>query len=210
MHIRKAAFAGRAAASWTKERIARLQRQEVEQLKINARALGEGAIVALCAEVLQESPRGRGGSGASAARAPKGRRLVSRGKAFETRGVVLQDPRTSWSGVRKSDGAVVISLWADAIESARGACSYLLWAPNVDGSRPWSEGAAGRERLEHCKLALNGSRAEGVLVYGESLEGFLPEERARSVHGVDPEIVLQLTIERRGDEYWAMWGRKRS
>ena len=110
--------------------------------------------------------------------------------------------------MRKSDGAVVISLWADAIESAGGACSYLLWAPNVRGSRPWSDGAAGRERLEHCKLALNGSRAEGVLVYGESLEGFLPEERARSVHGIDPEIVLQLTIERRGDEYWAMWGRK--
>jgi hypothetical protein len=208
MHIRKAAFTGRAAADWTKERIARLQRQEIEQLQINAGALGEGGVVALCAEVLQERPKGRGGSGGRAAHAPKGRRLVSRGKAFETRGVMLQDPRTSWSGVRKSDGAVVISLWADAIQSAGGACSYLLWAPNVRGSRPWSDGAAGRERLEHCKLALNGSRAEGVLVYGESLEGFLPEERARSVHGIDPEIVLQLTIERRGDEYWAMWGRK--
>ena len=209
MHIRKAAFTGRAAADWTKERIARLRRQEIEQLQINAGALGENAVVALCAEVLQEHPKPRGGNGARAARVPKGRRLVSRGKAFETRGVMLQDPRTSWSGVRKSDGAVVISLWADAIESASGACSYLLWAPNVSGSRPWSDGAAGRERLEHCKLGLNG-RAEGVLVYGESLEGFLPEDRARSVHGVDPEIVLQLTIERRGDEYWAVWGRKQS
>lgn len=209
MQIRKAAFTGRAAADWTKERIARLRRQEIEQLQINAGALGENAVVALCAEVLQENPKVRGGNGARGARAPKGRRLISRGKAFETRGVMLQDARTSWSGVRKSDGAVVISLWADAIESASGACSYLLWAPNVSGARPWSDGAAGRERLEHCKLALNG-RAEGVLVYGESLEGFLPEDRARSVHGVDPEIVLQLTIERRGEEYWAVWGRKQS
>ncbi len=208
MQIRKAAFVRRAADDWTKERIGRLRRQEIEQLQINAGALGEDGIVALCAEVLRERPTLRGASSARAARAPKRCRLVSRGRAFETRGVMLQDPRASWSGVRKSDGAVVISLWVDAIESSGGACSYLLWAPNVRGSRPWSDGAAGRERLAHCKLAASGSPAEGVLVYGEPLEGFLPEDRARSVHGVDPEIVLQLTIERRGDEYWAVWGRK--
>lgn len=209
MQIRKALFSSR-ANDWTKERIAQLRKQEIEQLQINAGALGEDGVVALCAEVLRERPRPRGGAAARAARAPKRRRLVSRSKAFETRGVTLQDARTSWSGVRKSDGAVVISLWADAIESAGGACSYLLWAPNVRGSRPWSDAAAGRERLDHCKLMLNGSRAEGMLVYGEPLDGFLPEDRARSVHGVDPEIVLQLTIERRGDEYWAVWGRKQS
>jgi len=49
-----------------------------------------------------------------------------------------------------------------------------------------------------------------VLVYGEPLDGYLPEDRARSVHGVDPEIVLQLEVERRGDEYWAVWGRKKA
>jgi hypothetical protein len=112
--------------------------------------------------------------------------------------------------VRKSDGAVVISLWADAVGSSEGACSYLLWAPNVAGSRPWSDQPGGKERLEHCKLVLNGGRAEGVLVYGERLEGYLPEDRARSVHGVDPEVVLQLEIERRGEEYWAVWGRKKA
>jgi hypothetical protein len=209
MQIRKAVFSSR-ANDWTKERISQLRKQEIEQLQTNAGVLGEDGVVALCAEVLRERPKPRGGAAARAARAPKRRRLVSRSKAFETRGVTLQDARTSWSGVRKSDGAVVISLWADAIESAGGACSYLLWAPNVRGSRPWSDGAAGKERLDHCKLMLSGSRAEGMLVYGEPLEGFLPEDRARSVHGVDPEIVLQLAIERRGDEYWAVWGRKQS
>ena len=209
MQIRKAVFSSR-ANDWTKERIGQLRKQEIEQLQINAGALGEDGIVALCEEVLRERPRARGGAAARAARAPKRRRLVSRNKAFETRGVTLRDARTSWSGVRKSDGAVVISLWADAIQSAGAGCSSLLWAPNVGGSRPWSDGAAGKERLEHCKLVLSGGRAEGVLVYGEPLEGFLPEDKARSVHGVDPEIVLHLTIERRGDEYWAVWGSKQS
>jgi len=209
MQLRKAIFSSR-ANDWTKERIGALRRQEIEQLQINAGALGEDGVVALCAEVLSERPRLRGGAAARARRAPQGRRLVSRGRAFETRGVQLQDARTSWSGIRKSDGAIVISLWADAIESAGGSCRYLLWAPNVAGSRPWSDAAAGKERLEHCKLALNGSRAEGVLVYGERLEGFLPEHRARSVHGVDPETLLQLTVEQRGEEYWAVWGRKQA
>lgn len=208
MHIRKAAFTSQ-ATDWTKERIGQLRKQEIEQLQINAVALGANSVVALCAEVLSERPK-KARAGARAAQPLKRRRLVSRRRAFEARGVMLQDARTSWSGVRKSDGAVVISLWADAIGSDGGACSYLLWAPNVGGSRPWSDQAAGKERLEHCKLVLNGSRAEGVLVYGEPLEGYLPEDRTRSVHGVDPEIVLQLEVERRGDEYWAVWGRKKA
>jgi len=209
MHIRKAVFSSR-ATDWTKERIGQLRKQEIEQLQINAGALGESGVVALCAEVLRERPKPRGSTAGRAGRPLKRRRLVSRRRAFETRGVTLQDARTSWSGVRKSDGAVVISLWADAIESASGSCSYLLWAPNVGGARPWSDQAAGKERLEHCRLAVDGGRAEGVLVYGERLEGYLPEDRARSVHGVDPEIVLQLEVERRGDEYWAVWGRKKA
>lgn len=210
MQLRKAVFARR-TVDWTKERIGQLSKQEIEQLRINAVALGEDSVVALCSEVLGEprKTRGRAAKGAAAS-AVKRRRLVSRRKAFEARGVMLNDVRTSWSGVRKSDGAVVISLWADAVGSAEGACSYLLWAPNVAGSRPWSDQPGGKERLEHCKLVLNGGRAEGVLVYGERLEGYLPEDRARSVHGVDPEVVLQLEVERRGEEYWAVWGRKKA
>jgi hypothetical protein len=30
------------------------------------------------------------------------------------------------------------------------------------------------------------------------------------VHGVDPETVVSLKVERSGDEYWAVWGRKRA
>ena len=210
MQLRKAVFARR-TVDWTKERIGQLSKQEIEQLRINAAALGEDSVVALCSEVLGEPRKQRGRAAKGGAAAPvKRRRLVSRRKAFEARGVMLNDVRTSWSGVRKSDGAVVISLWADAVGSAEGACSYLLWAPNVAGSRPWSDQPGGKERLEHCKLVLNGGRAEGVLVYGEKLEGYLPEDRARSVHGVDPEVVLQLEVERRGEEYWAVWGRKKA
>lgn len=208
MQMRKAGFSSR-ANEWTKERIGQLRKQEIQQLQINAGALGESAVVALCDEVLRERPKTRASVGRAAPQA-KRRRLISRRRAFETRGVMLDNARTSWSGVRKSDGAVVISLWADAIESAAGACSYLLWAPNVGGSRPWSDMPAGREHLEHCKLALSGRRAEGVLVYGERLEGHLPQEKARSVHGVDPERVVHLEVERRGDEYWAVWGRKKA
>jgi hypothetical protein len=209
MQLRKAVFARR-TVDWTKERIGQLRKQEVEQLRINATTLGEDDIAALCAEVLREQRKPRSRAAARSALPVKRRRLISRRKAFEARGVMLQDARTSWSGVRKSDGAVVISLWAAAIDSAAGGCSYLLWAPNVAGSRPWSDQPAGKERLEHCKLVLNGGRAEGVLVYGEMLEGYLPEDRARSVHGVDPEVVLQLDVERRGEEYWAVWGRKKA
>lgn len=208
MQLRKAVFARR-NVDWTKERISGLLKAEIEQLQINAAALGEDMVVALCTEVLRELPKRRARAGGEA-QPVKRRRLVSRGKAFEARGVMLEDARTSWSGIRKSDGAVVISLWADAIDSTKGACSYLLWAPNVAGSRPWSDQPAGKERLKHCKLVVDGGRAEGVLVYGETLEGYLPEDRTRSVHGVDPEVVLQLEVERRGEEYWAFWGRKKA
>jgi hypothetical protein len=51
-------------------------------------------------------------------------------------------------------------------------------------------------------------QAEGLLVYGERLDGYLPEERACAVHGVDPETVVLFRIELRGEEFWATWGRK--
>lgn len=110
--------------------------------------------------------------------------------------------------MRASDGEVVLALWAGSIESAHGSCSYLLWAPNIAGSRPWSDTPAGKERLEHCKVALARGRGEGLLVHGEALNDRLPEERAYSVHGVDPHALVVFTVEMRGPEYWAAWGRK--
>ena len=203
---RSAPIIPRNASDWTRERIEQLGRPEVEQLRINAEALGETVIAQLCSDVLKIMPKRLAAGGGAAVR--NGRHLISRARAFEARGVFLQDTRGSWSGVRKSDGTVVMTIWAKAVQSGDGACSYLLWAPNVDGSRPWSDKAAGRERLEHCRLALKQGGAEGLLVYGQNLDGHLPEDRARTVQGVDPETVVRFKVEARGDEYWAVWGRK--
>lgn len=218
MQNRKGAFRPAGAHQWTAQRIGQLSKQDIKQLRDNASALGEEAVVALCDGALARQPAtaaARTGrptaakAGRSTAPRASGRRLLSRSKAFQARGAYPSDERTSWSAVRKEDGALVILLWADAVVSSEtGVCSYLLWAPNAADSRPWSDTAAGRERLEHCKLAMKGGAAEGLLVHGEAMDSFLPEHKARSVYGVDPEIVLRLAIERRADAYWAVWGRK--
>jgi len=164
-------------------------------------------VVALCDEALRLLPKGAAGK-AAATRADS-RRLMSRARAFEARGVHLQDRRTSWGGVRKSDGTVVLGLWSDGVHLRDGACSYLLWAPNTDGTRPWYESAAGQERLAHCKLVGDGA-AEGLLVLGQPLSGHIPEDKALSVYGVDPKTVISFKVEKRGDEYWAVWGKRES
>jgi hypothetical protein len=200
-------FGSSRAHDWTPERIARLSPQDIKQLRANAERLNEPELAELCGRVLkdvrsaQPAPRRKG------APRTRARKLMARTKAFESRGVWLQDPNTSWGGVRKSDGTVVMALWADAIASTDGECSYLLWAPNVDGARPWSDKAAGRERLEHCKRAAEHGRAEGLLIYGQALVGQLPEEKAHTVHGADAETVIVFAVERRGEEYWAVWGK---
>lgn len=195
-------------SEWTPERIARLSVQDIKQLRANAERLNEAALAELCGEALKAAPRASSGPRRAAWPRTKARKLIARTRAFEARGVWLSDPKTSWSGVRKSDGAVVMALWVDAIASADGSCSYLLWGPNVGGARPWSDTAAGKERLDHCKRAMELGRAEGLLVYGQSLSGRLPEERAYSVHGVDAELVVAFKVEARGEEYWAVWGKK--
>lgn len=198
------------SADWTLERISELCAQDIRQLRDNAERLHQTGIAALCSQVLGGAT-GHAGSRAGIAKGsprPKNGRLLPRARAFEARGVWLQDTRKSWGGVRTTDGAVVLALWAASIESENGTCRYLLWAPNVAGSRPWSDTAAGKERQQHCKLALERGAAEGLLVYGEALNGRLPEERAYSVHGIDPHANLVFTVEERGAEYWATWGRK--
>jgi hypothetical protein len=200
------------AEDWTRERVEQLSAQDIKQLRANAERLNEPGVATLCSDVLQARARSRARTGLRADSGPRttARKLIARAKAFEARGVWLQDPRTSWGGVRKSDGGVVMALWADAIESADGGWRYLLWAANAAGTRPWSDTPGGRERLEHCKRALELGRAEGLLVYGRRLEGRLPEERASAVHGVDAETVLVFEVEAHGQEFWAVWGRKAS
>jgi hypothetical protein len=197
------------AQDWTRERIEQLPGPEIAQLRANADRLNEPALAALCGEVLAKArARGRLQARGDAVLRATARKLVARAKAFEACGVLLQDLRTSWGGVRRSDGAIVMALWADAIESADGECSYLLWEANVAGARPWSDTPAGRERLEHCKRAIELGQAEGLLVYGQRLEGELPEQRAAAIHGVDAETVVSFGVEARGEQFWAVWGRK--
>src|SRR5688572_2475241 len=91
---------------WSIERITRLDRGGVAQLRTNAAGLGNARVVALCDQVLRKAPKV---SGAAMARRLKasGVRLVSRRSAFETRGVTLR-ALSSWGGVRASDGTVVL------------------------------------------------------------------------------------------------------
>ena len=191
------------AELWTLDRLEKLDRQELTQLRSNAERLAESQLVEMCSEVLKKRPA-RGGGAAAAAKQRS--RLMPRTRAFQARGVWLQAERTSWSGIRKSDGEIVFAVWAGAVESKSGGCQVLLWAPNIKGSRPWSDTAAGLERLAHCETAIERGAAEGILIHGTALEGHLPEERAQSVHGADPETVLRFKVEKRGDEFWAAWG----
>jgi len=200
------------ATEWTPERLSRLSAQEIKQLRENAERLNEPAIVELCSEALagKKSERSAarraapGGRTASPRGRTKARHLIARTKAFEARGVYLTDVRTSWGGVRKADGAVVLALWATSVLSEDGSCRYLLWSPNTS----WAESAAGKERLEHCKRAIELGSAEGLLVYGEALKDTIPEEKAHAVHGADAEVVLGFKVERVGAEYWAVWGKR--
>ena len=191
-------------SAWTIERITRLGRAEVAQLRTNAASLGDMEIVALCDQVLLAAPKDAGDGMARRLKA-SGVRLVSRRSAFESRGVTLQS-LSSWGGIRHSDGMVVMSIWKDGIRSEGGECSYLLWAPNEKGARPWSDKPAGQERLEHCKKACERGAAEALLVYGEPFEGRIPEDKAKTISGVDAAIVLQVAVVLRGREYWAVWG----
>jgi hypothetical protein len=200
-------FRSKRAARWTKETVNALGTAEVRQLRDNALRLAEPEIAALCDEVLGARPRGRGPQRRRKSK-DAARRLVSRSAAFGLRGVHLQDARWSRGGVRARDGEVVFALWADDVVAAGGGCRCLLWAPNLDGKRPWSDKPGGQERLEHCRRALERGHAEGLLVYGQSAEGSLPEDKAISVDGADPDTVLALRIEKCAGEYWASWGGK--
>lgn len=206
MQAQNHAFKPAGRPDWTAERIERLETADLRQLRENAERLGADTIVTLCDAALSARPQSsaRGGKGS---RAPKqARHLISRQKAFQARGVYLRDGTSGWSGVRSSDGVVVMTLWAAAIESSQRGCQHLLWAPNVDGTRSWSDSAGGKERLRHCRLAHQAGGGEGLLVYGQHFDGEAAEHNARTVFGVDPERVVQFQVQLRGQEYWAVWG----
>jgi hypothetical protein len=206
MRSEKMAFKPERRQDWTTERIERLATPDLHQLRENAEKLGVASVVALCDAALSARPRA-GSTRSRASSLPKqARNLISRHKAFQARGVVLRQGDSVWSGVRSTDGTVVMSLWAPAIVPTDSGCSQLLWAPGDAGERRWSDTAAGQERLKHCKLALERGGGEGILVYGEHFDGETAEHNARSVYGADPERVIHFKVEQRGAEYWAVWG----
>jgi hypothetical protein len=206
--MQKGAFKAGRGQDWTPERIARLATPDLQQLRENAEKLGVTSVVALCDAALDARPRATSNRGRAANLPKHARNLISRHKAFQARGVVLRQGDSGWSGVRSTDGTVVMSLWAPAIVSADGGCSQRLWAPNDAAAGGWSDTPAGQERLKHCKLALERGGGEGILVYGEHSDGEAAEHNARSVYGADPECVIRFRVEQRGTEYWAVWGDK--
>jgi hypothetical protein len=182
MHI---ASRGR-VTKWSKEQIDKLSTPELRALLVNAVRLKEPEVAALCNELLDARPRGH-----PAVRRDKGSpaagKLVTRGRAFEKNGVSLRNRVWSHGGIR-TDGAVVLLVRADEVRQTGGEHSYLLWAPNIGDSHPWSDSPGGKERLGHCRVALERGAAKGLALYGK---------------GVAADLVLDLRVEKRGEEYWA-------
>ena len=189
---------------WTQERIAKLSSVEIKNLRRNADERGAPEVVALCDLVL--GPQKTAVRTVRRKAKGQGKPLVSRKKAFETRGVKVNNPRWSWGGVRSSDGVPVLTIWQQAIERTDQGSRYLLWAPNVDGARPWSDTAGGKERLEHCRLAIEKGEGEGVLIYGQRHGNDLDLHEASKVDGADADTVIRFKVEMQGEEYWAAWG----
>jgi hypothetical protein len=189
-------------ATWSKEQLEKLSTPELRALLVNAERLGEAEVAALCNELLDSRPRGR-----PPVRRDKhsgsGRRLVPRGKAFEKHGVVPANRVSSRGGVR-ADGAVVFVLRADEVHKSAGPDCYLLWAPNIANSHPWSDTAGGKERLQHCRLALERGVAEGLLIFGRPASGAPRKDNGSLADLVDAGQVLNLTVEKRGEEYWGI------
>lgn len=189
---------------WTEESIGRLPAGDVEQLRENARRLGAADVVALCDAAL--GGRASRPEPAAPRAAARKSRLIPRRAAFQLHEVPMGDSMASWSGLRRNGGGVVFALWAEHVRREAGGCCYLLWAPNEEGARPWSDSAAGKQRREHCLLAMEKGSAAAFLVFGAREEGFLPQERARTIAGVEPDVSITLRVELRGAAYWGVWG----
>lgn len=179
-------------AQWSRDQMDKLSTLELRALLDNAERLHEPEVAALCSEILSARPHGHTPA-RRREQASRTRELVTRGKAFEMNGVTLRSRLWSRGGTR-SDGAVMLVLHVNDVRPEGAKKSCLLWAPNADGARPWSDSAGGKERLEHCRSALERGSAQGFLAHGAP-----GRERA------DAANVLDLEIEQRGDEYWASW-----
>ena len=190
-------------AKWGKEQLEKLSTLELRALLANAERLQEPEVAGLCNEILDTRPHGHPPA-RRRERAAEGLRLVTRAKAFQMHGVALRSRIWSRGGVR-GDGGVMLTVRADEVQKADGTSSCLLWAPNVGESRPWSDSPAGKERLEHCRIALERGSAEGLLLYRRLEKGVEAKDELSRDDRVDAQTVLKLKVEKRADEYWATW-----
>jgi hypothetical protein len=180
-------------AQWSREQLDKLTTIELRALFDNATRLNEAEIATMCDEILSSRPRGRTAT----------RRLVTWRRACELHGVSVRSRKWSRGGIR-SDGAVVMGIIAEDLKRDENGEHYLLWAPNQDQHHPWSDTPGGKERLEHCRIALERGAAEGLLTYGkrpatrtDTAEDDTPKMK------VDAATILSLRVEKRGEEYWA-------
>ena len=193
---------------WSFERIDKLPTLEVRALLENAQRLESQEIEGICRQVLESRPRGMAVQRVAARKPRKdGRKLVSRAFAFGMHGVHLANRFWSRSGVT-TGGDVMFALWADDVKRDATGSRCLLWAPNTDGQRAWSDSPGGQERLSHCKTAVERGNARALLTFGTRLEGVLPEQKVASMDGVDAESILEMQVQQDGDAYWAVWGLK--
>src|SRR5205085_3277793 len=84
------------SSEWTRERLASLSKEELNNLHANAQRLGEAELATLCEEVLKDRPRRGPASSGAGGRGKTRQKLLPRSRAFGARGVWLQDARTSW------------------------------------------------------------------------------------------------------------------
>ena len=189
---------------WSRERLDKLTTPELRALLDNAERLNESEVAALCRELLDARPRGRGPSRRAKHSGVTREGLVTRGKAFELHGVKPRNRMWSRGGVR-ADGAVVLALRVEDVQRAGATSQCLLWAPNTANDRPWSDSPAGQERLEHCRLALERGAAEGLLAYGGAATPAASGAIGGKAERLDAQTVLKLEVERRDEEYWARW-----
>jgi hypothetical protein len=189
-------------STWSRERLDKLSTAELRTLRENAERLKESEVAALCDEILGTRPRHRGPTRRHALGPLKG--LVTRGKAFELHGVTPRNRVWSRGGLR-TDGAVVLTLRVEEVQRAGVASECLLWGPNVENSRPWSDTPAGQERLEHCRMALERGTADGLLAYGGPSMNGAAGHIGGKAERVDAQTVLKLEVESRDGEYWARW-----
>jgi len=178
-------------AQWSRERIAALSTIELRALFDNAQRLHEPEVAAACNEILRSRPRGL-------ASRP---RLVTWRRACQLNGVSLRSGKWSRGGIRP-DGAVLMGIAEEDVRRDKDGERYLLWAPNGDLSRPWSDTPGGQERLQHCRIALERGAAEGLLTYSKrAAAGAEPGDEGPALRASSK--LLSLRVEKLGEEYWA-------